>query len=107
MTIDDKRQVTAVFNRAGNAKSDTIRGDINKDTVRLNDKRMVYGYVSAPSKPLDNNVTPLSKNYTDKKTSLNDNNFYRVDPIYIDTLNNNPLVNDIYHQKNIDFSKQN
>jgi hypothetical protein len=107
MTIDDKRQITAVFNRAGNAKSDTIRGDINKDTVRLNDKRMVYGYVSAPSKPLDNNVTPLSKTYTDRKTSLNDNNFYRVDPIYIDTLNNNPLVNDIFHQKNIDFSKQN
>ena len=106
MTIDDKRQITAVFNRAGNAKSDTIRGDINKDTVRLNDKRMVYGYVSAPSKPLDNNVTPLSKTYTDRKTSLNDNNFYRVDPIYINTLNNNPLVNDIYHQKNIDFSKQ-
>ncbi len=107
MTIDDKREVTAVFNRPANAKSDTIRGDINKDTVRLNDKRMVYGYVSAPSKPLDNNVTPLSKTYTDKKTSLNDNNFYRVDPIYIDTLNNNPLVNDIYHQKNIDFSKSN
>jgi hypothetical protein len=106
MIIDDKRQTTAVFNRPGNAKSDTIRGDINKDTVRFNDKRLVYGYVSAPSKPLDNNITPLSKTYTDKKTSLNENNYYRVDPIYIDTLNNNPLVNDIYHQKNIDFNKK-
>jgi len=100
MSIDDKRQITAMFNRPANAKSDTIRGNINEETVRLNNKRMVYGYVSAPSKPLDNNITPLSKIYTDKKTSLNDNNFYRVDPIYIDTLNNNPLVNDIYHQKN-------
>jgi hypothetical protein len=106
MTIDDKRQTTAMFNRPGNAKSDTIRGNINEDNVRLNDKRMVYGYISAPCKPLDNNITPLSKIYTDKKTSLNDNNFYRVDPVYIDTLNNNPLVNDIYHQKNIDFNKK-
>ena len=100
MSIDQKREITSISNRTGNAKSDTIRGDINKDNVKLNNKRMVYGYVSCPSKPLDNNITPLSKNYTDKKTSLNDNNFYRIDPIYTDTLNSNPLVNDIYHHSN-------
>ena len=60
--------------------------------------------LSIPNKPLNYTVTPMNKIYTDKKTSLNDNNFYRIDPLFIDTLKNNPLVNDIYHQKNIDFN---
>ena len=104
MCIDDKRQITATFNRPGNAKSDTIRGDIVKENVRMNDRKTLYGYVSVPNKPLNYTVTPMNKIYTDKKTSLNDNNFYRIDPLFIDTLKNNPLVNDIYHQKNIDFN---
>ena len=104
MCIDDKRQITATFNRPGNAKSDTIRGDIVKENVRMNDRKTLYGYVSIPNKPLNYTVTPMNKIYTDKKTSLNDNNFYRIDPLFIDTLKNNPLVNDIYHQKNIDFN---
>ena len=63
----------------------------------------MYGYVSIPSKSLDYTITPFAKIYTDKKTNINDSD-YRTDNIFIDTLNDNPLVNDIYHQKNYDFN---
>jgi hypothetical protein len=53
MTIDDKRQITAIFNRPANPKSDQIRGDINKETVRFQEKKPLYGYVSMPSKNLN------------------------------------------------------
>ena len=103
MTIDDKREITANFSRPANAKSDQIRGNINADTVRFNDKKQLFGYVSIPKMTLDNNITPFAKVHTDKKTNINDTNDYRLDSIFIDTLKDNPLVNDIYHQKNYDF----
>jgi hypothetical protein len=101
MTIDDKRQVTAMSSRTSNAKSDQIRGDIVKENVQFNDKKTLYSYVSNPSVGLDYSVTPMHKNITDKKTDLNSNNFYKIDPIFIQTLHDNPLVNDIMHPKNI------
>ena len=103
MVIDDRREITANFNRPANAKSDQIRGNINAETVRFNDKRQLFGYVSIPKMTLDNNITPFAKVHTDRKTNINDTNEYRMDPIFIDTLNDNPLVNDIYHQKNYKF----
>ena len=103
MTIRDKRQQTALGGRISNAKSDQIRGNINADTVRFNDKKQLFGYVSIPKMTLDNNITPFAKVHTDRKTTINDTNDYRMDPIFIDTLNDNPLVNDIYHQKNYKF----
>ncbi len=103
MSIDDKREITANFSRPANAKSDQMRGNINADTVRYNDKKQLFGYVSIPKMTLDNNITPFGKVHTDKKTNINDTNDYRMDSIFIDTLKNNPLVNDIYHQKNFDF----
>ena len=104
MTIDDKKQQTALGSRIGNAKSDKSRGDINKDTVKYNTKRKVYSYLSNPGTSMNYVKTPLEKQLNNKKTDLNSNNFYRIDPIQIDTLNDNPLVNDIYHQKNTDFN---
>ena len=104
MTIDEKRMQTALGARTPGAKSDQIRGNINKDTVRFNNRKTLYGYVSNPGKGKDYSVTPLVTNTTtNRKTNVTGNNFYRVDPIFIDKLNDNPLVNDIYHQKNIDF----
>ena len=103
MTIDEKREITAKFNRPANAKSDQIRGNINRDTVKFNERKQLYGYVSMPSMKLDYTVTPFAKVHTDKKTNINDSNDYRMDPIFIETLNENPLVNDIYHQKNYNF----
>jgi len=103
MVIDDRREITANFSRPANAKSDQIRGNINAETVRFNDRRQLFGYVSIPKMTLDNNITPFAKVHTDRKTNINDTNDYRMDPIFIDTLNENPLVNDIYHQKNYKF----
>lgn len=104
MCIDDKRQQTTLGGRLPGAKSDKIRGNINKDTLRFNDKRHTFGYVSNPGTSENYSVTPKTIKQTSKKTDLNANTFYHIDPIQIDTLNNNPLVNDIYHQKNIDFN---
>ena len=104
MCIDDRKQQTALGARIPGAKSDKIRGDINKETVRFNDKRYTFGYISNPGTSENYSSTPLSRKQTSKKTDLNTNTFYYVDPVQISTLNNNPLVNDIYHQKNIDFN---
>ena len=104
MCIDDRKQQSALSARIPGAKSDKIRGDINKDTVKYNDKRHLFGYVSNPGASSNYTVTPNCTNQTNKKTDLNFNTFYHIDPIQISTLNNNPLVNDIYHQKNINFN---
>ena len=103
MCIRDKRQQTALGARPGNAKSDTIRGNINADTVKFQNKRtLLKGYVSTPGNSSNYSVTPSQPIVPDRKTHLH-NNFYRIDPLYIDTLNNNPLVNDLMHQKNVNF----
>jgi len=103
MTIRDKRQQTALGARPANAKSDTIRGNINPDTVKFQNRRtLLKGYISTPGMGKDYGVTPSQKIIPDRKTHLH-NNFYRIDPTYIDTLNKNPLVNDLMHQKNVDF----
>ena len=104
MTIDERREITANFNRPSNAKSDQIRGDINRDTVKFNERKQLFGYVSIPSMNLDYTITPFAKVHTDRKTDINDSNDYRLDSIFIDTLKDNPLVNDIYHQKNYNFN---
>jgi len=102
--FDDKREKTAVSGRFAGAKSDKIRGDINKETIRFNDKRKIFGYVSNPGTSKNYSVTPMTRKNNSKKTDLKTNTFYYIDPIQISTLNNNPLVNDIYHQKNINFN---
>jgi hypothetical protein len=104
MTINDKRQQTALGGRIGNAKSDKIRGDINKETLEHKNKRKLFGYVSNPGKGKDYAVTPLNENRVNRKTDITEGNNYRIDTIFIDTLNDNPLVNDLMHQKNIDFN---
>lgn len=104
MSIDDKRQQTALGGRLPGAKSDKIRGNINEETVRFNDKRYAFGYISNPGTAKNYSVTPVTRKQTSKKTDLNTNTFYHIDPVQISTLNDNPLVNDIYHQKNIDFN---
>ena len=92
MTIDCRREITSISNRTSNGGADQIRGDINRDTVTFNDRRKVFGYVSNPGASLNHIVKPIGKIHTDKKTDLNGNNFYRIDPVYVDTLRNNPLL---------------
>jgi len=105
MTISDKRQQTALGARPANRKSDKLRGTINPDTVKFQNKRtLLTGYVSTPGMSTNYSVTPFERTSTSKKTDLNSNNFYRIDPLFIETLDKNPLVNDLRHQKNTDFN---
>ena len=105
MTISDKRQQTALGARPANRKSDKLRGTINQDTVKFQNKRtLLTGYISTPGTSSNYSVTPFERTSTSKKTDLNGNNFYRIDPLFIETLDKNPLVNDLRHQKNTDFN---
>jgi len=92
MTIDCRREITSMSNRTSNGGADQIRGDINRDTVTFRNRRKVFGYVSNPGTGLNHIVKPIGKIHTDKKTDLNGNNFYRIDPVYVDTLRQNPLL---------------
>jgi hypothetical protein len=103
IVIDDRRQITSMLNYTANPKSDQMRGDIIKENVNFNDKRMTYSYIPTPGQSLNYSKTCFENKHTDRKTNLN-NNFYKIDPIFINTLNDNPLVNDIRHQKNIDYN---
>jgi hypothetical protein len=105
MTISDKRQQTALGARPANRKSDKLRGTINQDTVKFQNKRtLLTGYISTPGTSSNYSVTPFERTSTSKKTDLNGNNFYRIDPLFIETLDKNPLVNDLRHQKNTNFN---
>ena len=104
MTCRDKKEITAMTDYTPNAKSDQIRGDINKNTVKYNNKRTTFEYVSTPGKSLNYAVTPMNNIYVNNKTDLNGNNFYKIDPIFITTMSNNPLVNDFMNPKNINFN---
>jgi hypothetical protein len=102
MTIDNRREALT-YNRAPNAKSDTIGPNINRETVRLNEP-ILFSYVPGPRAGYDNNVTPLQCRIMDsnenQKPIVDYSNYY-INNNFINTLKNNPLVNDIYHQKNI------
>ena len=104
MTSNDKRHQTAQGARINNAKSDKYRGDINRETIEHKNKRKIFGYVSNPGKGKDYSVTQVPENRVIKKTNIMEGNNYRIDSIFIETLNDNPLVNDLMHQKNVDFN---
>jgi hypothetical protein len=105
MTIDERREITT-YNRATNGKKDLNGPYIDEDNVRFNDKRTLYSYVSHPHKNLDHTVMPTTTRqtietvYSMSKPVVETSSYY-VNPYFINTLKNNPLVNDIYHQKNV------
>ena len=74
--------------------------------LEMNSKKQSVFYVTAPSKSLDQSVMPSRTEpynnctFENKKPQLTYGN-YRTNNIFINTLKNNPLVNDIYHQKNV------
>jgi hypothetical protein len=103
MCSSDKKEIVAMTNYTPNAKSDQIRGNINKNTVKYNNKRTTYEYISTPGKSLNYTVKPMDNIYINNKNDLNGNNYYKIDPIFITTMHDNPLVNDLVHQKNINF----
>ena len=104
MCIDDRREIST-YNRAPNGKSDLNGPYIDRDNVRLNEP-ILFSYVPQPHKALDHSVTPtvsrktIEKIYSMSKPIIETSSYY-VNPYFINTLKNNPLVNDIYHQKNV------
>ena len=103
MTIDERREILT-YNRMTNGKKDLNGPYIDKDNVRLNEP-ILFSYVPHPHKPLDHTTMPTTTNeiisfYSMSKPVIETSSYY-VNPYFINTLKNNPLVNDIYHQKNV------
>ena len=116
MTIDERREIST-YNRPANGRADWGGPYINRETVHLNNPTL-YSYIPAPGKALDNAVMPRACNPELKKEEwgldsativqhVNSNgrpsistSSYLITNDRINTLANNPLVNDIYHQKN-------
>ena len=102
--LDDRRQIST-YNRPANGKKDLHGPYINRDNVELNDP-LLYSYVPMPHKALDQSIMPtVSKDIVEKiyiraKPVVQTSSYY-INDCFINTLANNPLVNDIYHQKNI------
>jgi len=120
MCIDERREI-ATYNRTSGGGTNLAGPQINKDHVKMNSKKTSIFYVSAPGKSLDHSIMPSyvksnntqSNNTQSNNTQQYNNNTvenkkpqlsygdYRTNNIFINTLKNNPLVNDIHHQKNV------
>ena len=105
MTIDEKRQI-GTYNRPANGGKNYAGPQINKKTVKMNHRKPSIYYVGPGGLAKDNNGMPSvngpyeNKTFIDKKPQL-DYGDYHTNNVYINTLKDNPLVNDIYHQKNV------
>lgn len=97
MTTDERKEILT-YNRPAGPKSDKVGPIINRSNIKLKEenfiKRTNYGFDKSNC-----NLGQLSKTFTRNKQLLNVPN-YRINDDFINTLKDNPLVNDIMHQKN-------
>jgi hypothetical protein len=104
MCIDERREI-ATYNRTSGGGANLAGPQINKDKVKMNSKKTSIFYVSTPGKSLDQSVMPSQgqsyNNTTENKKPQLSYGDYRTNNIFINTLKDNPLVNDIYHQKHV------
>jgi len=102
--LDNRREIST-YNRPANGKKDLHGPYINRENVELNDP-LLYSYVPNPHIALDKSIMPsvprdlVEKVYIRAKPVVESSSYY-INDCFINTLANNPLVNDIYHQKNI------
>jgi hypothetical protein len=102
--LDDRREIST-YNRPANGKKDLHGPYINRDNVELNNP-LLYSYVPMPHISLDKSIMPsvpkelVEKVYIRAKPVVETSSYY-INDCFINTLADNPLVNDIYHQKNI------
>ena len=112
MTIDDKKEQTTK-NRTPNGKADLHGPYINKETVVLHDP-ILFSYLSHPHQNLDFSAILPDNDYYQENNQKSEEFIenvqknesiasYHINSNFINTLNDNHLVNDIYHQKNIIF----
>ena len=104
--LDDRREIST-FNRPANGKKDLHGPYINKENVELNEP-LLYSFVPIPHKTLDQSIMPtvprnlVEKVYIKAKPVIETSSYY-INNNFINTLADNPLVNDLYHQKNIKY----
>jgi len=102
--LDDRRQIST-YNRPANGKKDLHGPYIDRNNVELNDP-LLYSYVPIPHISLDHSIMTsiprdiVEKVYIRAKPVVQTSSYY-INDCFINTLADNPLVNDIYHQKNI------
>jgi len=102
--LDDRREIST-YNRPANGKKDLHGPYINRENVELNNP-LLYSYVPIPHISLDKSIMPsvprelIEKVYIRAKPVVETSSYY-INDCFINTLADNPLVNDIYHQKNI------
>jgi len=102
--LDDRREIST-YNRTANGKKDLNGPYINRENVELNDP-LLYSYVPNPHIALDHSIMPtvpkdiVEKVYIRAKPVVQSSSYY-INDCFINTLADNPLVNDIYHPKNI------
>ncbi len=97
MSCDDRREIST-YNRPANGKGDDYGPYINEATVQLNEP-ILYSHFPNPLKNLDYSVMPST--VINKSKPVIESSSYYINPNFINTLKNNPLVNDMFHQKNI------
>ena len=105
MCIDERREI-ATYNRTSGGGANLAGPQINKDKVKMNSKKTSIFYVSAPGKSLDQSIMPshgqsYNNNTVENKKPQLSYGDYRTNNIFINTLKDNPLVNDIHHQKHV------
>jgi len=121
MMIDDRREIST-YNRPANAKGDLYGPTIDRENVKLNEP-ILYSYVPAPSRGLDFTMKPIPerKEMEPEKWDLQaktisqtinstgrpsiSNSSYYITENRVNTLDNNPLVSDMYHHKGTSFIK--
>ncbi len=104
MCIDDRRE-KLTYNRPANGRKDANGPYIDRDNVRLHEP-ILFSYVPHPHKSLGHSVAPTTSRHTietvySMSKPVIETSSYYVNENFINTLKNNPLVNDIYHQKNV------
>lgn len=101
MEIDDRREILT-YNRTPGPRSDLGHPKINRLTVRLAEPSFL-NRKSVRNCHLDMNRGVIVPRMTRSKPIVSQNNLenYRINSNFINTLQNNPLVNDPMHQKEI------
>jgi flagellar biosynthesis regulator FlaF len=98
MSCDDRREIST-YNRGANGKGDDYGPYIDENNVRLNEP-ILYSHVPNPHKNLDYSVMPSTIIDKNIRPVIESSSYY-INPNFINTLKDNPLVNDMFHQKNI------
>ena len=98
--LDDRRQIS-VQGRIPNGGKSKKGPDMNNTNVELNEP-VLYSHTPNPVKAVNWSDRPNPSDNTYSRPVI-DNSTYYISSNRVNTLKNNPYVNDIYHQKNFNY----